>query len=178
MSPVAQAQGTSVLLGTVTDAANRRPVADVVVTATAPTLQGEQTVVTNAAGEYRIPQLPPGTYTLRFDSEGYKPLARERISVRLDYSVRVNVELLPDALSEEIAVVAQTPTVDIGSASTGVNVSTDFLRNIAVVSPSGKGASSARDSKERDAAPTSTPMVSRWRAPPRRRTSTSSMACR
>ncbi|MBM7115058.1 TonB-dependent receptor [Archangium primigenium] len=142
VSPVALAQGTSVLLGTVTDAANRRPVADVVVTATAPTLQGEQTVVTNAAGEYRIPQLPPGTYTLRFDSEGYKPLARERISVRLDYSVRVNVELLPDALSEEIAVVAQTPTVDIGSASTGVNVSTDFLRNIAVVSPSGKGAAS------------------------------------
>ncbi|QRN94218.1 TonB-dependent receptor [Archangium violaceum] len=139
---VALAQGTSVLLGTVVDAASRKPVADVVVTATSPALQGEQTVVTDASGQYRIPQLPPGVYTLRFDREAYKPLSRENIGVRLDYSVRVNVELLPEGLGEEMSVVAQAPTVDIGSASTGVNVSKDFLRNIAVVSPSGKGAGS------------------------------------
>ena len=141
-SHVALAQGSSVILGSVTDAATRKPVADVVVTATAPSLQGEQTVVTDESGQYRIPQLPPGVYTLRFDREGYKPLARENLNVRLDFSVRVNVELLPEALGEEISVVAQTPTVDIGSASTGVNISSDFLRNIAVVSPSGKGAAS------------------------------------
>ena len=138
----ALAQGTSVLLGTVTDASNRKPLEDVVVTATSPSLQGEQTVVTDKTGQYRIPQLPPGLYTLRFDGQGFKPLARDGIGVRLDYQVRVNVELLPDSLSEEMNVVAQTPTVDIGSATTGVNVSSDFLRNIAVVSPSGKGAAS------------------------------------
>ncbi|PTL78986.1 TonB-dependent receptor [Vitiosangium sp. GDMCC 1.1324] len=139
---VALAQGASVILGTVTDAATHQPVADVVVTATSPNLQGEQTVVTDASGQYRIPQLPPGLYTLRFDRESYKPLSRANINLRLDYSVRVNVELLPETLVEEMNVVAQTPTVDIGSASTGVNVSTEFMRNIAVVSPSGKGAAS------------------------------------
>ncbi|WNG25407.1 TonB-dependent receptor [Cystobacter fuscus] len=138
----ALAQGTSVILGTVTDAATHEPVVDVVVTATSPNLQGEQTVVTDSQGQYRIPQLPPGVYALRFDKEAYKPLSRERINLRLDYSVRVNVELLPEAFGEEIAVVAQAPTVDIGSAATGVNVSADFLRNIAVVSPTGKGAAS------------------------------------
>ncbi|ATB37682.1 TonB-dependent receptor [Cystobacter fuscus] len=138
----ALAQGTSVILGTVTDAATRQPVVDVVVTATSPNLQGEQTVVTDSQGQYRIPQLPPGVYALRFDREAYKPLSRESINLRLDYSVRVNVELLPEAFGEDIAVVAQAPTVDIGSAATGVNVSSDFLRNIAVVSPSGKGAAS------------------------------------
>src|SRR5690349_21213539 len=138
----ALAQGTSVILGTVTDAATHEPVVDVVVTATSPNLQGEQTVVTDGQGQYRIPQLPPGVYALRFDKEAYKPLSRERINLRLDYSVRVNVELLPEAFGEEIAVVAQAPTVDIGSAATGVNVSADFLRNIAVVSPTGKGAAS------------------------------------
>jgi len=139
---VALAQGTSVLLGTVVDASTRKPLADVVVTATSPSLQGEQTVLTDAAGQYRIPQLPPGVYTLRFDRESYKPLSRDNIGVRLDYSVRVNVELLPEALGETLEVVAQAPTVDVGSATTGVNVSKDFLRNIAVVSPSGKGAAS------------------------------------
>ncbi|WNG49842.1 TonB-dependent receptor [Archangium minus] len=136
----ALAQGTSVILGTVTDAATRKPVTDVVVTATSPNLQGEQTVVTDSQGQYRIPQLPPGVYTLRFDKESYKPLSRESINIRLDYSVRVNVEMLPEAFGEEISVVAQAPTVDIGSAATGVNVSADFLRNVAVVSPTGKGA--------------------------------------
>jgi hypothetical protein len=137
----ALAQGTSVILGTVVDTTSKRPVADVAVTATSPSLQGEQTVVTDASGQYRIPQLPSGVYTLRFEAGSYKPYARENITVRLDYSVRVNVEIIPEsALTEEVLVVGQTPTVDIGSTSTGVNVSENFLRNIAVVSPSGKGA--------------------------------------
>src|SRR3712207_5626155 len=93
----ALAQGTSVLFGTVTDTTNKRPVADVVVTATSPNLQGEQTVVTDASGAYRIPQLPSGVYTLRFEREAFKPYSREGITVRLDYSVRVNVELIPES---------------------------------------------------------------------------------
>ncbi|MBN1206372.1 MAG: TonB-dependent receptor [Myxococcaceae bacterium] len=137
----AMAQGSSVLLGTVVDSTTKKPVADVVVTATSPSLQGEQTVLTDASGQYRIPQLPSGVYTLRFEQESYKPYAREGITVRLDYSVRLNVELVPEAaFTEEMVVVAQAPSVDIGSASTGVNVSEAFIRNIAVVAPSGKGA--------------------------------------
>jgi hypothetical protein len=139
----ALAQGTSVLFGTVTDTTTKRPIADVLVTATSPNLQGEQTVVTDASGSYRIPQLPSGVYTLRFEREAFKPYTRENITVRLDYSVRVNVELIPEsALTEEITIVATAPTVDVGSASTGVNVSENFLRNIAVVAPTGKAAAS------------------------------------
>jgi len=143
MASPALAQGTSVLFGTVTDTTTKRPVADVLVTATSPNLQGEQTVVTDNSGAYRIPQLPSGSYTLRFEREAFKPYLRENVTVRLDYSVRVNVELIPEsALTEEVLVVGQTPTVDVGSASTGVNIGENFLRNIAVVAPTGKGAAS------------------------------------
>lgn len=65
--------GASVLTGNVVDAATKAPVADVVVTATSPNLQGEQVVVTDSTGLCRIPQLPPGTYTLRFEKESYRP---------------------------------------------------------------------------------------------------------
>src|SRR5678816_1937964 len=59
-----RAQGaTSVLTGNVEDTQSHAPVPDVVVTATSPSLQGEQVVVTDSTGLYRIPQLPPGTYT-------------------------------------------------------------------------------------------------------------------
>ena len=88
--------GASVLTGNVVDAATKAPVADVVVTATSPGLQGEQIVVTDSTGHYRIPQLPPGTYTLRFEKESYRPFSRTGIDVSPDRTFRLNVELLPE----------------------------------------------------------------------------------
>src|SRR5512143_1663217 len=57
----------AVLTGTVVDASTRAPLQNVVVTATSPALQGEQVVVTDETGTYRVPQLPAGTYALRFE---------------------------------------------------------------------------------------------------------------
>jgi len=71
-------QGEGTLTGTVTDAATKAPIVDVVVTATSPALQGEQVVVTDSSGFYRIPNLPPGVYTLRMDKEVFKPYAAPR----------------------------------------------------------------------------------------------------
>src|SRR5262249_58252146 len=88
-------QGAAVLTGTVVDASNNQPVADVVVTVTSPALQGEQTVVTDTSGLYRVPDLPPGVYTLRLDKEKFKPYAREAITLRADTTIRVNALLLP-----------------------------------------------------------------------------------
>ncbi len=133
------AYADSVIVGTVVGADNKRPVADVVVTATSPNLQGEQVVVTDAQGQYRIPQLPPGVYTLRFEKESFKPFSRPEIQLRLDRTIRVNVELLPEAFTEEINVVAKPPTIDVGSTATGVSVDQEFIKRIAVNRPSGKG---------------------------------------
>jgi outer membrane receptor protein involved in Fe transport len=137
----AGAQGTSVLTGSVVDAATKKPVADVVVTATSPALQGEEVAVTDASGLYRLPQLPPGEYTVRFDREGYQPYARTGIFLRLETTVRLSVELLPEGLQEEITVVAQAPTVDVGSSTVGANVNTDFARRISMAAPGGRGSS-------------------------------------
>ena len=132
--------GLGTIVGTVTDAATKQPVVDVVVTATAPSLPGEQIVVTNASGQFRIPQLPAGTYTLRFDKESYRPFVRTGIPLRIDTTVRVNTEMLPEtAGSTDIVVEGRAPTIDVGSATVGVNVSSDFVRNLAVIRPTGKG---------------------------------------
>ncbi|AKJ07573.1 uncharacterized protein (TIGR02231 family) [Archangium gephyra] len=130
--------GKSTITGTVVTADTKSPVADVVVTATSPNLLGEQIVVTDAQGQYRIPQLPPGVYALRFDKESFKPLMRSEIQVRQDRTLRVNVELLPESFVDELAVVSAPPTVDIGSTSTGVNVDQDFVRRIPASRPGGK----------------------------------------
>lgn len=134
------AQGTAVVTGIVTDAATNKPVPDVVVTATSPALQGEEIVVTDSAGLYRLSQLPPGVYTLKLEKEAFKPYSRTDINVRTDRTVRVNIQLQPEAIqSENIIVVGKPPTVDVGTTNTGINVSKDFISNIAFIQPNGSG---------------------------------------
>ncbi len=140
IAPAALAQGSSVLTGTLLDASSKNPIGDVVVTATSPNLQGEQIVVTDASGTYRIPQLPPGIYTLRFEKESFKPYSRSDVQLRIDQTLRVNVELLPEALTAgEILVVGRAPTVDVGSTTTGINIGSEYVRNLALVRPGAKG---------------------------------------
>ena len=129
---------SSALTGRVSDSQTRQPLADVVVTATSPQLQGEQTVLTDAQGDYRLPQLPPGLYTLRFEADGFQPFARPDIALRLNQTLRVEVELLPGTLTEVIEVTAAPPLIDVGSTTTGVNVDPEFIRRIALNRPGGR----------------------------------------
>jgi len=141
----ASAQGTSVLSGTIVDAATKKPLADVVVTVTSPALQGEQTVVTDGSGSYRVPNLPQGDYTLRLDKDAFRPYARGGITMRGNSTIRVNAELLPESVqlkAEEVVVVGKAPTVDIASSSTGVSLNKDFTSRISLNAPGGKGAAS------------------------------------
>ncbi|EPX64641.1 Trehalose synthase [Cystobacter fuscus DSM 2262] len=139
----AMAQGTAVIVGKIINGADKQALQDAVVTASSPSLQGEQVVVSDASGLYRIPQLPPGVYTLRVDREGFKPYSRTDIQLRIDRTIRFNVELLPEAgLSEDVIVVATPPTVDVGSSTQGVSVDTAQLRNLALIRPGSKGSAS------------------------------------
>lgn len=157
VSAAASAQSAGVLTGTVRDGETKKTVSDVVVTATSPALQGEQLVVTDATGQYRIPNLPPGEYTLRYEKESFKPHARPGITLRVGSTIRLNVDLLPEALKETIVVTASAPVVDVGSNSTGVNVSSDFVSRIAVSPPSGKGGATRSFESLAEVAPGATP---------------------
>ena len=71
-----------------------------VVTATSPSLQGEQVVVTDAQASTASRSCRPGTYTLRFEKETYRPYSRTGIEVAADRTLRLNVELLPETAGE------------------------------------------------------------------------------
>lgn len=96
-STQAQAQSSSII-GTVIDATSKQPIAGVNVSATSPDLPDPQNTATDAQGNYRLTQLPPGVYTLRYESNAYRPYARADVQLRLNRTIRVNVELLPASL--------------------------------------------------------------------------------
>jgi Carboxypeptidase regulatory-like domain len=136
-----RAQGIGSLTGTVVDASTQKPVADVVVTATSPNLQGEQVAVTDSSGSYRISQLPPGSYSLRFEKEAYRPYSRAGIALDADRTLRLNVDLLPEAVTltaPEVVVVGKAPVIDVGTTQTGLTVTSTFSQNVPI-SPAAAG---------------------------------------
>ena len=69
------AQSPASLAGVVVDANTQSPLGDVVVTARSPALIGEQTVTTDADGNFEMTLLPAGTYDLLVKREGFQSFA-------------------------------------------------------------------------------------------------------
>lgn len=134
--------GAGTLSGFVKDASTQKAIPDVVVTVTSPALQGEEVAVTGKNGDWRISNLPPGEYTIRMDKEAFKPYGRGAVKVRADVTLRVDVQLLPEGLKEDIVVVGKPPTIDIGSAATGSRVDGELVQRVPLIRPGGKGTES------------------------------------
>jgi hypothetical protein len=134
------ARAASTLIGTVRSTEADKPLPDVVVTATTHNLSNEWVVVTDAQGQYRIPDLPPGLYTLRFDKESFRPFSRSEISLRPDRTVRVTVALLPEPPTDIIddVLMCRWPLIDVTSSSTGMNVEQAFIQHLALNRPTNK----------------------------------------
>jgi hypothetical protein len=128
------------LTGTATDAQDHRRLADVIVTATSPSLQGEQVVVTAGDGSFRIPELPAGVYALRFEHDGYRTAQRQGIWLNAEATLRINAELLPENIvAEEVMVSARPPVVDVGSSSVGSSFTGEMTQRVPVAPPSNRG---------------------------------------
>jgi hypothetical protein len=85
----------------------------VTVEATSPVLiERSRTAVTDGAGQYRITELQPGTYTLTFTLSGFSVVKREAIEVRGSGVIPINADLKVGALQETITVTGESPLVD------------------------------------------------------------------
>jgi outer membrane receptor protein involved in Fe transport len=146
---------TGTLIGGIVDGATKQPIAAAVVTASATDPQVEQFVVTDETGAYRVPNLPPGSYIVRVDAPGYRSVSREDISLNAGSTLRVELQLvLEEHEGDEMTVIGQAPSVDVGSARSGLTIDEEFTSRIAVASPSGKGGGSRSFEQLAELAPT------------------------
>ena len=117
---LAQAQQLGSIAGKVTDAADGSAIEGVAIEATSPVLPGMRSATTAINGDYRLPALPPGVYTVKFTLADETVLTRVT-EVRLQQ--RANVDLAVDfavgagVLEEVIVVGTSTLAVDTGGAS-------------------------------------------------------------
>src|SRR5437867_3637998 len=76
-------------------------------------------VVTNEAGQYNFPAVPPGTYTLTVRLTGYKTYESKGLTVGTQQFITLDVTLDVGRLEESIIVTGQSPLIDTSNASTG-----------------------------------------------------------
>ena len=94
----------------------------VTVTATSPAAIGTQTAVTNEAGIYRFPAVPPGEYALTYELAGFGPVTRDGIRITLGFNAQVNVTLRVASLQETVTVSGESPVID----TTATRLQTNF----------------------------------------------------
>jgi hypothetical protein len=110
----ALAQGS--ITGTVRDASGA-VLPGVTVEASSPALiEKVRTAVTDSSGQYRIEDLRPGAYAVRFTLTGFSTVRREGIQLAGSFTASVNVEMTVGALTETVVVSGESPVVDVVNA--------------------------------------------------------------
>jgi hypothetical protein len=102
----------------------------VTVTATSPAQIGELSAVTNEAGIFRFPSVPPGEYKLSFDLPGFQSVVRDGIRITLGFNAQVNVALGVATLQETVTVSGESPVIDSSATRVQTNYNQEALASL------------------------------------------------
>jgi hypothetical protein len=106
----------------------------VLVEASSPALiEKTRTAVTDASGQYRIQDLRPGSFTVRFTLAGWSPYERNGVELTGSFTATVNGRLSPGRLTETVTVAGEVPVVDVHAAKHEVTVSAELVRSLPTV---------------------------------------------
>lgn len=81
------------------------------VTATNAGTNAQRSALSNEAGDYAFPSLPPGIYTVTAERPGFKTLVRSRVEIQVQQNARIDFELQVGLVSESVEVVANAVMV-------------------------------------------------------------------
>jgi hypothetical protein len=95
---------------------------------------GAQVQTTDASGAYRFDRLPPGTYRVKFELQGFKSVDRADIKIDAGFIATVPAKLEVGSVSETITVTGASPTVDTKSNLQQTVMNQEILEGI----PSGR----------------------------------------
>ncbi len=130
MAAAASAQVTTgTILGAVTDSAGQ-VVPGAQVTITEVGKDNSRQLTTDDSGDYTLPFLIPGTYTISVEKAGFKRYVRSGVILQLDQSARIDVTLEVGELSETTTVVGAAPLVDTENASIGEVIEERSIREL------------------------------------------------
>jgi len=121
---------TGTIRGTVTD-----PAAAVIpgahVTATNVATNVKTSTVTDAVGEYNIPFLPIGSYTVTISAAGFSTEAVSAFRLEIDQTAKIDVQLKVGSTNTTINISSETsPLLQTQNSTTGATLDSEALENV------------------------------------------------
>lgn len=129
---VAAQSGDGTLRGSVRDSQGGA-LPGVTVAATSPALFEPSVTVTDVAGQYRLINLPPGTYTVTAELPGFSMFRREGVLMRAGATFQVDITMALGTLEETITVSGESPMLEVSAPSNILNIDGDFQRELPLV---------------------------------------------
>jgi hypothetical protein len=126
----ASAYAQAAIAGVVRDASGG-VLPGVTVEASSPALiEKLRSAVSDGAGQYRVENLRPGVYSVRFTLAGFATVQREGIELTGSMTATVSVELRVGAVEETITVTGETPAVDVQNAQRQTVLTNEIINAI------------------------------------------------
>jgi len=100
------------------------------VTLTSPSHIQTETRVTGARGDYRVPLLSPGTYTVTVELAGFQTVTFESVALNAGNNIGLDATLSPSGVEETVTVIGEAPLVDVKSNQAMRTLDVDLIENI------------------------------------------------
>jgi hypothetical protein len=126
----AQASAQASITGVVRDSSGAVLPGVTVEATSAALIERARSVVTDGNGQYRIVDLPRGTYAVTFQLTGFTTVRREGIELSGAFTAPVSVEMRVGALEETVTVTGESPIVDVQSSRRQQVVDRDTVTSI------------------------------------------------
>src|SRR5690348_12921582 len=114
----AYAQAIGAIHGTVTDNTGA-VMPGVTVTVAGTGLQQPLVATTTQSGTYSFPNVPIGTYSVKFELSGFKTISREGIVLTSGFNAPVDAKMQIGGKEETVTVISESPLVDTKKTTTG-----------------------------------------------------------
>jgi hypothetical protein len=87
-------------------------------------------VQTDDSGEYLMPNLAAGVYSIRAESPGFKTVNRQPVQLEVGQDVRIDFLLTPGQSNQTVTVTAEIPMLDSTSTTLGGTLSNKTINNL------------------------------------------------
>lgn len=88
------------------------------------------TTLTNEAGLYSLPNLPPGRYSVTVEAPGLKKYMREGVTVTTGVTLGLDVQLQIGAVTENVTVNADASQLETATSDIGATVESSLVSNL------------------------------------------------
>src|SRR3989449_1949224 len=129
---VAAQGGDGSLRGTVKDSQGGA-LPGVTITATSEVLLSPSVAVTDGSGNYRLINLPPGTFTVTAQLAGFSIPRHEGILLRAGSNFQVDITMEIGALAETVTVSGDAPMLEVSKPSSVLTIDAEFQKEAPVV---------------------------------------------